>query len=143
MAGKKQAKTNTSTRDYRTVGLWREALRDFIYFSNKDMKRQGITLLQYQVLLEIVACLETEEEMTVGVLSNHLHMRHNSVVVLINQLAHKGHVRRVPSPSDRRSMLLQLTSKGKRTLDKLVHGHRKVIDGFLPRLRRALINPRS
>ncbi|HET7922944.1 MAG TPA: MarR family transcriptional regulator [Gammaproteobacteria bacterium] len=141
MAGKRRAKTNVSARDYRTVGLWREALRDFIHFSNKDMKRQGITLLQYQVLLEIVSCLETEEEMTVGTLSSHLHMRHNSVVVLINQLARKGHVRRVPSPSDRRSMLLQLTAKGKRTLDKLVQGHGRVIDAFLPRLRKALASP--
>lgn len=35
-------------------------------------------------------------------------------------------------------MLLQLTPKGKRTLDKLVHGHRKVIDTFLPDLRKVL-----
>ncbi|MGH8372842.1 MAG: MarR family winged helix-turn-helix transcriptional regulator [Gammaproteobacteria bacterium] len=140
MAAKKQAKS-ASARDYRTIGLWRVALREFIHFSNKDMKRQGITLLQYQVLLEIVSCLHEGADMTVGVLANHLHMRHNSVVVLINQLARKGHVRRVPSPHDRRSMLLQLTPKGKRTLDKLVHGHRLVIDSFLPDLRKALINP--
>jgi DNA-binding MarR family transcriptional regulator len=141
MAGKKQSKTSANARDYRTVGLWRVALRDFIHFSNKDMKRLGITLLQYQVLLEIVSCVESKKDMTVGLLAIRLHMRHNSVVVLINQLVRKGHVRRVPSPHDRRSMLLQLTTKGKRTLDKLVHGHSKVISGFLPTLRKALINP--
>lgn len=137
MAAKQQS-NSASTRDYRTVGLWRVALRNFIHFCNSDMKRQGITLLQYQVLLEIVPCLESGKDMTVGLLASHLHMRHNSVVVLINQLVRKGHVRRVLSPRDRRSMLLQLTPKGKRTLDKLVHGHCKVIDTFLPDLRKVL-----
>jgi DNA-binding MarR family transcriptional regulator len=143
MAGKKQPQINTSTRDYRTVALWRDVLREFIHFSNTDMKRQGITLLQYQVLLEIVSCVETKDDMTVGLLAIRLHMRHNSVVVLINQLVHKGHVRRIPSPHDRRSMLLQLTPKGKRTLDKLVHGHSRVITDFLPTLRKALLRPRT
>ena len=143
MAGKKPQTRSASAGDYRAVGLWRVALRDFINFSNRDMKRQGITLLQYQVLLEIVSCLESKQDMTVGLLANHLHMRHNSVVVLINQLARKGHVRRVPSLHDRRSMLLQLTPKGKRTLDKLVHGHRKVIDAFLPDLRKALASGKN
>lgn len=65
-------------------------MRNFIHFCNSDMKRQGITLLQYQVLLEIVSCLESGKDMTVGLLASHLHMRHNSVVVLINQLVRKG-----------------------------------------------------
>lgn len=142
MAGKKQP-AGINSREYRNVGLWRVALREFIQFSNKDMKRQGITLLQYQVLLEIVSCSQKYEGMTVGLLARHLHMRHNSVVVLINQLARKGHVRRVPSTQDRRSMLLQLTAKGKRTLDVLVRGHCRVIDSFLPSLRKALFNPRG
>ncbi|HEX6550954.1 MAG TPA: MarR family transcriptional regulator [Gammaproteobacteria bacterium] len=143
MTAKKPQKRSSRAGDYRAVGLWRVALRDFINFSNQDMKRQGITLLQYQVLLEIVSCMESGEDMTVGLLASHLHMRHNSVVVLINQLVRKGHVRRVPSQEDRRSMLLQLTPKGKRTLDKLVQGHRKVIDAFLPDLRKALAGNRG
>lgn len=135
---RKKPQVTASEREYRTVGLWRVALREFIYFSNKDMKRQGITLLQYQVLLEIVSCTRMGEDMTVGLLAKHLHMRHNSVVVLINQLVRKGHVKRVSSPHDKRSMLLQLTAKGKRTIDKLVHGHYKVIENFVPDLRKAL-----
>lgn len=137
MAAKKQQRSSTAG-DYRVVSLWRMALREFIHFSNRDMKRLGITLLQYQVLLEIKSCEGEDDDMTVGLLAGHLHMRHNSVVVLINQLVRRGHVRRVPSPHDRRSMLLQLTAKGRRTLDTLVHGHRKVIDAFLPDLRKAL-----
>lgn len=141
MVGKKH-RTAATAGDYRAVGLWRVALREFIHFSNTDMKRQGITLLQYQVLLEIASCIGIEDDMTVGLLATHLHMRHNSVVVLINQLVRKEHVRRVASVRDRRSMLLQLTPRGKRTLDKLVHGHRKVIDAFLPDLRKALASER-
>lgn len=137
MAAKQQQRSSTAG-DYRVVSLWRLALREFIHFSNRDMKRLGITLLQYQVLLEIRSCEGEDDDMTVGLLASHLHMRHNSVVVLINQLVRRGHVRRVPSPHDRRSMLLQLTAKGRRTLDKLVHGHRKVIDAFLPGLRKVL-----
>lgn len=128
----------TRQSDYRTVRLWQVALREFIHFSNSDMKQLGITLLQYQVMLEIAGCSADNTDMTVGLLASHLHMRHNSVVVLINQLVHKGHVRRVPSQHDRRSMLLQLTARGKRKLDALVRRHRRVIDSFLPALRRSM-----
>lgn len=135
---KKPRTARTQPNDYRTVRLWQVALREFIHFSNSDMKRLGITLLQYQVMPEIVGSGADNTDMTVGLLANHLHMRHNSVAVLINQLVRKGHVRRVPSPHDRRSMLLQLTAQGKRTLDKLVRRHRRVIDSFLPELRKTL-----
>jgi DNA-binding MarR family transcriptional regulator len=54
----------------------------------------------------------------------------------LTQVQHAGLIRRVPDPGDGRGLLVQLTPKGRRVVDRLAPGHldneRRVLTGLTP-----------
>tara|TARA_R110000787_G_scaffold249816_5_gene355413 strand:+ start:583 stop:1014 length:432 start_codon:yes stop_codon:yes gene_type:complete len=102
---------------------FRYALRRFLRFSEEASRAQGITPLQYQLLLQICA-FPGRDWATVSELAERLQARHNAVVSLVSRCENLRLVCRKPSPSDGREVRVSLTPSGKRCLDILAHMHR-------------------
>lgn len=109
----------TSERELHAVAAYFGMLRSFINHRKTAAKRSGITPQQYDALLEICSCSEPAA-ITVGGLAKRLNIKHNTAVMIINRLCHKGYVIRVQSERDHRQVHLQMTDTGSAFLKNLV-----------------------
>lgn len=103
---------------YETLAAFRYTLRRFIHFSETAAETAGITPQQHQALLAIKG-FPGRDRVTVGELAERLQLRHHSTVGLIDRLVARKLVARASSKEDRRQVLIQLTNRGKKTLEKL------------------------
>jgi len=122
---------------YETLAAFRYALRKFIHFSETAAQAAGITPQQHQALLAIKG-FPGRDRITVGELAERLQLRHHSTVGLIDRLAREKLVARAPSPEDRRRVLVQLTPRGEKTLEKLSALHQAQLRHIGPELSRLL-----
>ena len=122
---------------YETLAAFRYALRKFIHFSETAAQAAGITPQQHQALLAIKG-FPGRDRITVGELAERLQLRHHSTVGLIDRLVMDKLVARAPSIADRRQVIIQLTSRGEKTLEKLSTMHRKQLQQIGPELSRLL-----
>jgi DNA-binding MarR family transcriptional regulator len=122
---------------YETLAAFRYALRKFLHFSESAAQAAGITPQQHQALLAIKG-FPGRDRVTVGDLAERLQLRHHSVVGLIDRLVVEKLVARVPSSEDRRQVLIQLTGRGEKTLEKLSATHREQLKQIGPELNRLL-----
>src|SRR6185437_9713930 len=74
--------------------------------------------------------------LTMGALSSHLMVTGANVTGLVDALEGEGLVSRAPNPRDRRSQLIRLTAKGRRTFDKMTPAHEQWIDAMMAALSR-------
>jgi DNA-binding MarR family transcriptional regulator len=123
--------------DYCLLSAWRDSLRGFMTASKSILKQARVTPAQYQALLAI-HLRPRQEPMTMGSLARHLHIKHNSAVTLVNHMAARGLVRRVPSTKDSRVVHLRFTAKGEAVLRKLVSAHRLELISIAPVLQEIL-----
>lgn len=121
--------------DYRLIAAWRSALREFLSSSKQILKHHGITSMQYQSLVAIRTC-EDSEGLNMNGLAAYLGVRHNSAVGLVNRLQSSGLVQRLRSDRDRRVAHLRLTPAGEVILRELVEAHRDALNGVRPEMRR-------
>jgi DNA-binding MarR family transcriptional regulator len=129
---------NTSENvDYGALADFRYEIRRFLNFSERAAREAGIEQHQHQALLAIKG-LPDGRKATVGVLAERLQIQHHSAVELMNRLAKKGLIRRARSGSDRREVLLSLTSRGEQLLKDLTLAHRAELRSAGPTLLRAL-----
>lgn len=110
--------------DYKTLAAFRHALRNFLVFSEGAAKESGLTAQQHQALLSIKA-LGIDMSVTIGDLAQHLLIRHHSAVELVDRLVQGGFVSRIEGEEDRRRVVLALTKKADRLLEKLSAAHRE------------------
>jgi DNA-binding MarR family transcriptional regulator len=122
---------------YETLAAFRYALRRFIHFSETAAETAGITPQQHQALLAIKG-FPGRDRVTVGELAERLQLRHHSTVGLIDRLVVEKLVARAPSQEDRRQVLIQLTNRGKKTLEKLSALHHEQLKRIGPELSRLL-----
>ena len=122
---------------YETLAAFRYALRKFIHFSETAAQAAGITPQQHQALLAIKG-FPGRDRITVGELAERLQLRHHSTVGLIDRLVLDKLVARAPSIADRRQVIIQLTGRGEKTLEKLSTMHRKQLQHIGPELSRLL-----
>lgn len=122
---------------YETLAAFRYALRQFIHFSEEAAQAAGITAQQYQALLAIKG-FPVRDTVTVGELAERLQLRHHSAVGLIDRLVTEKLAVRVPSAGDRRQVLIQLTSRGEKVLEKLASVHHKQLKRIGPEIRQLL-----
>lgn len=122
---------------YETLAAFRYALRRFLHFSEAAAHAAGITPQQHQALLAIKG-FPGRDQVTVGELAERLQLRHHSAVGLIDRLAAEELVKRTPSAADRRRVLIQLTSRGEKTLGKISTLNRQQLVRIGPELTRLL-----
>jgi DNA-binding MarR family transcriptional regulator len=102
---------------------FRYELRRFLRYSEDVTRRHGVTPLQYQMLLQVKGYPGTDEA-TVGGLAERLQAKHHGVVALVSRCEDAGLVVRRSSDEDRRAVVVELTPKGERLLERLAQLHR-------------------
>lgn len=112
-----------SKADFETLAHFRYQLRRYLRFSEEVTRGNGITPLQYLLLLQIKG-FPGRESATVGELAERLQAKHHGVVSLISRCELAGLVRRSVSCGDRRQDV-QLTQKGNECLEQLAGLHRR------------------
>ena len=112
-----------SKTDFEKLAHFRYQLRRFLRFSEEVSHRNGVTSLQYLLMLQIKG-FPGREWATVGELAERLQAKHHGVVSLISRCEAAGLVRRSISIADKRRVEVELTRKGELTLDRLARLHR-------------------
>ncbi|HUQ53471.1 MAG TPA: MarR family winged helix-turn-helix transcriptional regulator [Gammaproteobacteria bacterium] len=108
---------------YRALADFRYELRRFLRYSEETTRRHGVTPLQYQVLLQVKGYPEGKEA-TVGGLAERLQAKHHGVVALVSRCEDARLVTRRISDQDRRAVVVDLTPKGERLVERLARLHR-------------------
>jgi DNA-binding MarR family transcriptional regulator len=129
--------STTSGVDYQALAKFRFEIRRFLSASEQIARAAGLEPQQHQALLAIKG-LPPQRAATVGVLAERLLIQHHSAVELVNRLQTKGLLKRARGASDRRSVLLSLTSEGEKLLNKLVLTHRAELRTARAKLLRSL-----
>lgn len=98
---------------YRALADFRYELRRFLRYSEQVTRRHGMTPLQYQLLLQIKGCADSQGA-TIGSLAERLQAKHHGVVALATRCQKLGLLARHASRNDRRVVHLTLSPKGVR-----------------------------
>lgn len=128
----KTAKTSAQTltkTDFESLSEFRYQLRRFLRFSEDASQSEGLTPLQYQLLLHIKG-YPGREWATVGELAERLQTQHHGVVALVSRCETAGLVSRVASTVDRRQVEVRLTPKGDLCLRRLAELHHKELQSL-------------
>lgn len=110
-------------REFETLSQFRYQLRRFLRFSEQVTRQNGITPLQYLLLLHIKG-FPGRDWATVGELAERLQAQHHGVVALISRCEKLGWVKRAQGRTDRREVEIHLTAKGERMVGKMALLHR-------------------
>jgi DNA-binding MarR family transcriptional regulator len=112
-----------SKADFERLAHFRYQLRRFLRFSEEVTRREGITVLQYLLMLQIKG-FPGRQWATVGELAERLQAKHHGVVSLVSRCEAAGLVRRSMSSSDKRQVEVRLTKAGDKCLEPLARLHR-------------------
>lgn len=128
----------------RALAEFRHRLRQFQHFSEAAAEKAGLHPQQHQLLLQIAGA-PAGTQVTVGYVAERLGLRHNSVVELSERCAAAGLVARRHDASDRRCVLLEVSPKGRKMLERLSIDHARELNELAPRLIRTLrlLGPRK
>lgn len=103
---------------YRAMAEFRHQIRRFMSFSEEAARAAGVEPQQHLLLLAVRG-LPPGSRPTIGALAARLLLRHHSVVELVDRSERMGLVRRAVVPRDRRQVLVELTGKGERLLQRI------------------------
>jgi DNA-binding MarR family transcriptional regulator len=109
--------------DYEALAHFRYQLRRFLRFSEDVTHAQGITALQYLLLLQIKG-FPGREWASIGELAERLQAKHHAVVALVSRCEAAGLVKRSAGRDDRRRVHVSLTRQGAECMAKLARLHR-------------------
>ena len=109
--------------DYEQLSEFRYQMRRFERFSEQAAQSEGITPLQYLLLLHIKGYPERDWA-TVGELAERLQAQHHGVVALVSRCEALNLVRRQTSETDRRQVEVHIEKAGERVLARLAELHR-------------------
>lgn len=118
--------------DYENLAAFRHALRRFVNFSTEAARDAGLTTQQHQALLAIKG--HRGGALTIGALADTLLVAPHTAAELVVRLEASDLVSRVPDPSDRRRVGLQLTRQADEALRKLSLMHLREVRVLAPRL---------
>src|ERR1700678_3972383 len=130
-------KATSSVARLQVLAEFRHQLRLFLHFSEMAAQKAGLHPQQHQLLLQIAGAPE-KESVTIGHLAERLGVRHNTLVELSNRCEQADLVTRRQAGSDRRCVLLEVTSKGRRVLEELSVDHARELNELAPQLIRTL-----
>ncbi|MFM0741341.1 helix-turn-helix domain-containing protein [Paraburkholderia xenovorans] len=109
--------------DFEQLSEFRYQMRRFERFSEQAAQSEGITPLQYLLLLHIKGYPQRDWA-SIGELAERLQAQHHGVVALVSRCEALGLVKRKVSETDRRQVEVHLQKLGEKTLAKLAALHR-------------------
>lgn len=112
-----------SKADFERLAGFRYQLRRFLRFSEEVTHRNGVTPLQYLLMLQIKG-FPGREWATVAELAERLQAKHHGVVSLVTRCEAAGWVQRSASRNDKRCVEVHLTPEGDECLEQLARLHR-------------------
>lgn len=116
-------KARISKRQYETLARFRYELRRYLRYSEQVTRKHGVTPLQYQLLLHVKG-YPGRDWASVSELAERLQATHHNAVALITRCEKSGLVQRRADTSDRRRVLVRMTEKGEKRLERLAELHR-------------------
>jgi DNA-binding MarR family transcriptional regulator len=117
--------------DFEQLSEFRYQMRRFERFSEQAAQGEGITPLQYLLLLHVKG-YPGREWATIGELAERLQAQHHGVVALVSRCEAIELVERRVSERDRRQVEVHLLASGEKLLARLAELHRaelKSLDG--------------
>ncbi|MDE2583945.1 MAG: winged helix-turn-helix transcriptional regulator [Betaproteobacteria bacterium] len=108
--------------DYRRLSHVRYQLRRFLRFSEDICHAEGLTSLQYQLLLHVKA-MHGKCWASVSELAEKLQAKHHGVVALLDRCEKLDLIRRSINQEDRRQVEIHLLPKGEQVLERLAVLH--------------------
>lgn len=112
-----------SKSDFSALSEFRYQMRRFEHFSDSAAQAEGITPLQYLVLLHVKG-FPGRDWATVGELAERLQAKQHGVVALVLRCEAMGLVERRPNALDRRRVEVHLLPAGEAILSHLAAMHR-------------------
>jgi DNA-binding MarR family transcriptional regulator len=119
----KVARKTVTKEDFEQLSQFRYQMRRFERFSEQAAQGEGVTPLQYLLLLHIKG-YPGRDWATIGELAERLQTQHHGVVALVTRCEALGLVRRKHSESDRRQVEVHLERTGEKLLARLAELHR-------------------
>jgi DNA-binding MarR family transcriptional regulator len=113
-----------SKQEFEVLADFRYQLRRFLRFSEEVTQAQGITPLQYQLLLQVKG-FPGREWATIAELAERLQAHHHGVVALASRCEKAGLVARRPGRSDKRCVEVYLKPKGEELVRQLALLHKE------------------
>jgi DNA-binding MarR family transcriptional regulator len=107
---------------YRSLFVFRHALRRFLVRSAESAARVGLTSQQHQLLLILRGYPGTTAP-SIREIAEYLLIRHHSAVELVARVEAMGLVSRHPDPEDQRVVRLELTPCGRQRLAAMADTH--------------------
>ena len=112
-----------SKNDYELLANFRYQLRVFLRFSEEITQAQGITPLQYQLLLQVKG-FPGREWATIAELAERLQSLHHGMVSLVSRCEKAGFLQRKPGRDDKRCVEVHLKAKGEKLLHQIALLHK-------------------
>lgn len=120
---KEQLRPTMPTKaDIEKLADFRYQLRRYERISENIAREEGLTALQYVLLLQIRG-YPGRDWATIGELAERLQAQHHGVVALISRCEQRGLVERRTSETDRRQVEVRLLPEGERCLARLARLH--------------------
>lgn len=111
---------------FEQLSEFRYQIRRYERFSENATRAEGLTPLQYLLLLHIKG-YAGREWASIGELAERLQASHHGVVALVSRCEELDIVVRSPSLEDRRVVEVRLTSRGESVLEGLAATHRAAL----------------
>ena len=105
--------------EYTALAELRYRIREFVRGSDEAAHAADLEPQQYQLLLAVRAS-PNRRETTIRHLADRLHLKHHSVVGLVDRLEKRRFVRRERGGPDQRHVLVKLLPHGQRALECVV-----------------------
>lgn len=120
---KTSASSALAKTDFEQLSEFRYQMRRFERFSERAAQGEGITPLQYLLLLHVKG-YPGREWATIGELAERLQAQHHGVVALVSRCEALDLVKRKVSETDRRQVEVHLQKAGETVLARLAALHR-------------------
>ena len=115
-----QSRRSLHDADFARLLAFRDGLRRFLHWSEREAKAVGLTAAQHQLLLAIRG---HGSPPSIGEVAEHLLLRHHSAVELVDRAVAVGLVERIDDPVDQRIVRLRLTDDGAARVAALAGAH--------------------
>ena len=123
--------------DFRSLAEFRYRIRLFLAESEETARAVGLEPEQFQLLLAVRG-MPHGNAATIQHLAARLLVKHNTVVERIDRLARMGLLRRLHSHADHRVVIVELSARGNRMVQKLSRQRMRELKRGRPELIAAL-----